>query len=262
MKKLSVLLIAALLLIALVKSSKASDVEFTVSCGCQTSTPSPTPTPIPTPTPTPLPSRTPDPTPSPTPFDVCPNLDGIQTSVPDNYHLDTGGKNCIQFEMGGAPPPPPVNTTKTQVLGASTTVLAATGSTDNHVNPSILMDGPSNLIIPKLNLDLAVSPSKVEGNNWEVFDDRAAWLKTSALPGSGNTIIYTHKRPGLFMNLYKLKIGDDIKIYKNKWFTYKVSNVKIIKPSDTTLILSNKNQLVLFTCSGSFDQSRLVVYAE
>ncbi len=33
--------------------------------------------------------------------DVCPNLDGVQTSVPDTYHYDASGKNCVQYQLGG-----------------------------------------------------------------------------------------------------------------------------------------------------------------
>lgn len=254
MKKLSILLIAALLIIAFHKTAKA-DIEFDYSCGCQTSSPSPTPTTSPTETPTLIPS----PTPTETPLDVCPNLDGIQTSIPNDYHMDAAGKNCVQFQMGGAPPPP--NVTSPQVLGTSTSVLAATGVKGDHINPSIQKDGPTNLIISKLNLNLAISPSKVDGNNWEVFDDRVAWLASSALPGSGNTILYTHERPGLFLNLYRLKIGDEIKIYHNSWLTYKITKIKVVNSSDTASILSDKNQLVLFTCSGLKDQKRLIIYA-
>jgi len=121
---------------------------------------------------------------------------------------------------------------------------------------------PTNIKISKLNLDLAVSPSVVKDNNWELFDDRVAWLSTSNLPGKGNTILYAHDRPGLFGDLYKLKKGDQVEIYNNKWFTYKVIEVRKVNPTDVNSILSDKNRLTLFTCNGSFDQKRLVVYAE
>ena len=121
---------------------------------------------------------------------------------------------------------------------------------------------PSEIKIEKINLDLAISPSVVKDNEWEVFDDRAAWLATSSLPGKGNTIIYAHDRQGLFGSLDRLRKGDEIKIYVDKWLTYKVSEVKRVKPSDVEAILSDKNRLTLYTCDGAFDQKRLVVYAE
>lgn len=56
------------------------------------------------------------PTPNP---DVCPNLEGIQYSIPDSYHLDAAGVNCVQYELGGAPAPSE-STGGEAVLGAST----------------------------------------------------------------------------------------------------------------------------------------------
>jgi LPXTG-site transpeptidase (sortase) family protein len=133
-------------------------------------------------------------------------------------------------------------------------------------NPSIVQTAvkiPSNIKIPKLNLDLAVSASVVKGNDWEVFDDKVAWLSTSSLPGEGNTILYAHDRVGLFADLYKLKIGDEISIFSNdSWKTYKVIEVRKVLPTDINSILSNRNRLTLYTCNGAFDQKRLVVYAE
>jgi len=82
------------------------------------------------PTPTPNPGNT-------TTTDICKNLDGIQTSVPDTYHL--AGENCLQWELGGAPTPGPLGAstgTGGQVLGASTTRLANTSS--NLILPRVL----------------------------------------------------------------------------------------------------------------------------
>ncbi|CAN5318216.1 hypothetical protein BH10PAT1_BH10PAT1_4010 [soil metagenome] len=132
--------------------------------------------------------------------------------------------------------------------------------TQNSV--TVVSSSPSNIKITKLNLDLAISPSVVKGNDWELFDDRVAWLSTSSLPGKGNTILYAHDRVGLFGNLNKLKIGDEIDVYADKWITYKVTEIHAVFPTDINSILSNKNRLTLYTCEGSFDQKRLVVYAD
>lgn len=135
-------------------------------------------------------------------------------------------------------------------------------SVSQQTNVSANVNAPSDIKIPKLNLDLAISPSVVKGNDWEVFDDRVAWLSTSAVPGKGNTILYAHERAGLFGDLYKLKIGDEISVYNGNWITYKVTELHLVKPTDVNSILSNDNRLTLYTCEGTFDQKRLVVYAE
>ena len=118
-------------------------------CNIPSSSPSPSPSTSPNPSPSPSPSVSPLPSPSsspepspetsqspspestPTPevlSDVCANIDGIQTSVPDGLHLDASGRNCVAFELGGAPTPPPVTG---QVLGA--TALGGTGKAEENI---------------------------------------------------------------------------------------------------------------------------------
>jgi hypothetical protein len=97
---------------------------------CEEDCNEPTPTPTPTVTLTPTPISTPIVTATPvaTIFDVCANIEGIQTSVPDGKHLDAGNVNCVEFSPSG-----PSESSSTsggssvtpQVLGAST--MAATG---------------------------------------------------------------------------------------------------------------------------------------
>lgn len=72
-----------------------------------TSTPTVTPTQVPCnecePTATPTATATVLATPTATPNgDVCPNLDGVQLTIPNDYHLDAGGVNCVQFSVPGA----------------------------------------------------------------------------------------------------------------------------------------------------------------
>lgn len=131
-------------------------------------TPSPTPivtaTPTPTVTPTPVPSETAVQTATPTPLpsgtgtpdpDVCQNIDGVQTSVPQDMHIDLTGKKCLAWELGGAPEPPSAgNTSSGQVLGASTVRLADTSS--DLVLPriifSIIATGASFFLVKKFNI--------------------------------------------------------------------------------------------------------------
>ena len=130
-------------------------------------------------------------------------------------------------------------------------------------NGSAYSTSPNEIKIGKINLDLKISPSVVKDNDWEVFDDRVAWLSTSALPGKGNVILYAHDRRGLFGDLYKLKSGDEIEVYEGgQKFSYKVTEVHKVLPTDVNSILTDKKRLTMYTCSGTFDQKRLVVYAE
>lgn len=124
----------------------------------RTPVPTPTPTVVPTvsPTPTVVPTMTPTPTATPTASptpeasatatpngDICANLDGIQLTMPDEYHQ--AGVNCLKYELGGPPPPPAVSTS--QVLGASTSrvlgasTMAGTGAVEDAIFNSMFTLG-------------------------------------------------------------------------------------------------------------------------
>ena len=80
--------------------------------------------PCPTATATPEASATPEPTVNP---DVCLNLDGIQTGVPEGLHLGADQTSCVAFSQAGPPQRNDEGTSTTgQVLGAST--MAGTGT--------------------------------------------------------------------------------------------------------------------------------------
>lgn len=121
---------------------------------------------------------------------------------------------------------------------------------------------PSAISIPSQNLKLAVAPGVILNNEWTLYDDKVSWLSTSETPGDGNVIIYGHSREHLFGNLDALKIGQEIKVESpDKTYTYIVVQKRKVLPEEVDVIISDKNQLTLYTCDGSFDQKRLVVFA-
>jgi len=122
---------------------------------------------------------------------------------------------------------------------------------------------PTRIRIPKLEIDLAVKSATVSGNTWDMFDDAIAWLSTSSVPEQGNVILYGHNRKNLFLDLYKLAAGDSIEIeQQGVWLRYIVTESKSVTPKDVASILSDENRLTLYTCEGSFDQKRRVLYAQ
>jgi len=75
---------------------------------------------------------------------VCPNLEGVQTSLPNDYHFDNSGINCLKFEYGGPQEPAigggdVLGISTGQVLGATT--LASTGVTKDSIFYSIFTFG-------------------------------------------------------------------------------------------------------------------------
>ncbi len=121
---------------------------------------------------------------------------------------------------------------------------------------------PTSIKIESLNLSLAVSPGIIKDNRWTLFEDKASWLSTSGDLTQGNIILYAHNRPQLFGNLVDLKIGDLITIEgSGKKLTYIVQEKRKVLPTDVDAVISDKNELTLYTCNGSFDEKRLIVKA-
>lgn len=87
-----------------------------------TATPVAIETPMFAPTATPIATKTPD-------GDVCENIDGIQTSVPEGKHIDASGKNCVEFSVPGVDNGSDVG--GSNVLGAST--MARTGVIEDSI---------------------------------------------------------------------------------------------------------------------------------
>ena len=112
--------------------------------------PSPSPSVSPSPSTDPSPSGDPEPSESPlptaTPGDVCTNIDGFQSSIPDGYYVNTDSTVCLQFQYGG-PQVPSSGTggqvlgTTSEVLGAST--LAATGTFESQIFSALFALGAS-----------------------------------------------------------------------------------------------------------------------
>ena len=119
---------------------------------------------------------------------------------------------------------------------------------------------PTEIKIPAANLDLEVAPGVITDNKWTLYDDKVSWLTTSETLENGNVIIYGHNRIHLFGGLTKLKIGDEIIVKSDqKNFIFEVAQMRNVTPEDVDAIISDKQQLTLYTCDGSFDEKRLVI---
>ena len=122
---------------------------------------------------------------------------------------------------------------------------------------------PTAINIPKIKKNLPIKSATVHGNNWDMYGDAVAWLSTSATPGRGNVILYAHDWVTLWADLILLKPGDDIQVKQaDTWKKYKVTESRAVDQHDIQSILSDKDRLTMYTCEGSFDQKRRVVYAE
>lgn len=125
---------------------------------------------------------------------------------------------------------------------------------------------PLSLTIPSLDLEnVDIVEGGFENGHWLLADDALLWLPTSGQLEEGfNTIVYGHKKPGLFVNLYKLELADEIILTSKSGqvFHYQVTDKIQVKPDNLEALESDAaNSLTLFTCDGAFDQNRLVIKA-
>lgn len=121
---------------------------------------------------------------------------------------------------------------------------------------------PLHIVVKSVGISLAIAPATIVDNSWTLYDDKASWLSTSKTPGEGNVILYAHNKAGLFGKLKYVKIADEISLESNgKIYLYQVAEKRKVLPTDVDMVLSDRDQLTLYTCDGVFDQKRLVVVA-
>lgn len=124
---------------------------------------------------------------------------------------------------------------------------------------------PLRVIVPRLSVDLEIFPARILNNSWETTEKGASYMLGSAVPSEvGNTVLYGHAKTKLFAPLKKLKKDDVVYVLtKEKWYQYKVSDIKEVAPTETTVVAPTKEAtLTMFTCSAFLDSKRLVVVAK
>ncbi|KKQ67355.1 MAG: hypothetical protein US86_C0001G0282 [Candidatus Daviesbacteria bacterium GW2011_GWA2_38_24] len=125
---------------------------------------------------------------------------------------------------------------------------------------------PQKIAIPKINLTVSITEGGIKDNGWILSKTEVMYVPTSGKLGEGfNTVLYAHKRKGLFLHLNKLQKWDRIVVYdsQNKEYNFEVFSKEVVKPIEVERIKTNEeNTLTLFTCDGWLDKSRLVVKAK
>lgn len=124
---------------------------------------------------------------------------------------------------------------------------------------------PTRIIIPQTKIDLSVVEAPVVKGYWELSEKTASHGVGSANPGEkGNVVIFAHARPNLFYGLKDVKKGNKIYVLtKNGWKSYAVTDIKTVYPKQTEVIKKTASEtLTLYTCSGFYDEKRLVVQAK
>lgn len=121
---------------------------------------------------------------------------------------------------------------------------------------------PSLISIPQINLNLPIAAGTIVDNEWTLYEDKVSWLTTSQTPGNGNVILFAHNKDHLFGPLRKVQVGQEIIVGQgDRRLSYVISQKRQVTPKDVDAVLSDRDQLTLYTCDGSFDQKRLIVIA-
>lgn len=122
---------------------------------------------------------------------------------------------------------------------------------------------PNNYIsVPKIHAQAPITfnvNAFNENEYQEVLKKGVAHAKNTALPGEkGSVFIFAHSSGNpieistyntIFLKLGQLQTNDEIQIKKdNKIYTYKVTEKKVVWPSEVEYIEEKKDQLILQTC--------------
>ncbi len=141
----------------------------------------------------------------------------------------------------------------------------------NRVPPAVMestegIDTPVEILIPSLNLDIAVDPGSIKGGVWQTSANNATFLITSSPPGNGgNTVIYGHNLKNIFGSLPYVSTGQKIiiKTKSGKILSYIVDQKYFVSPDRVDLVSpSSESQLTVYTCWGLFDSQRAVIKAK
>lgn len=125
------------------------------------------------------------------------------------------------------------------------------------------------LIVPAMFLDTPVLEAPIK-ETYRILDQGIwRWPLGSTPDKGGNTVLighrFTYTNPkGLFYSMDRLRKGDIIGItWSNKMYTYKVSNIREVAPTETSITdPSDDSKLTLYTCTPLWNPiNRLVVTA-
>lgn len=121
----------------------------------------------------------------------------------------------------------------------------------------------SGIEIAAIGLSLPVMPAQKTGDKWDTTSKGVSYLASTPIPGdSGNSIMYGHNWRSILGNLHHVRSGNIIKVYFSNRETkeFKVVSVSEVAPSDNSKLMPTESStLTIYTCSGFFDQRRLVV---
>lgn len=124
---------------------------------------------------------------------------------------------------------------------------------------------PTQLIIPKVDVDLTIEETAINNGAWQVSERGASHLTISARPGEkGPIIMYGHNTDDRLGPIRWLSQGDTITLQTadKKSHIYKISQTMSVSPKKIDIFTARKGEtLILYTCDGFADLQRFVIIA-
>lgn len=125
---------------------------------------------------------------------------------------------------------------------------------------------PVRLQISALDIDVAVQAMSFADSHWSAPSQGIVYLLDTPLPGQmGNSVLYGHNWNSLLGNLNKAKVGQTITIqFSDKSVqNFTIQSIRVVSSNQAEVLDQSKDQrLTLYTCTGFWDQKRLVVVAK
>lgn len=125
---------------------------------------------------------------------------------------------------------------------------------------------PKSISISDLHINLPIFETNIINGIWQIADNGASHLATSANPTeNGTIIIYGHNTISRFANLPYVSLGEKIAIQtqNKKIYFYIITQTAVVKPDQTDILANQKGEtLILYTCYGFADLQRFVVIAK
>lgn len=124
---------------------------------------------------------------------------------------------------------------------------------------------PTEISIPSIKLTLKTRPTIISNNIWQIAEDGASYLSTSARPGEkGAIIMYGHNTPERFGPILDLTPGKTIilKTSDQKPHVYKIAKTLEVYPDKMDVFNQRDETLVIYTCAGFADLKRFIVIAK
>ena len=125
---------------------------------------------------------------------------------------------------------------------------------------------PSFIHLPSVEIGLPIEETTIKHGVWEVKQDAASHLSTSAVPlENGTIIIYGRKTADQFSRLTSLRKGDTVLIttLNGNLHSYLVTDLLIVSPQEVGPLSNTTSEtLILSTSFGFGDLKRFIVQAE